>query len=110
MAMCKRKRVWIYCRIACADNFSMQLQVDELRRYAAEHGYIIAGITQEHGNGLSLNRQGLSEVMAAAENGSTDIVLVKCVSRIARHTAHLLEFIRTLREYWVSLESAFGEV
>ncbi len=108
--MCKRKRVWIYCRIAGADSFSMQLQVDELRRYAAERGYIIAGITQEHGNGLSLNRQGLANVATAVENGSTDIVLVKCVSRIARHTAHLLEFIRTLREYGVFLESTFSEV
>lgn len=36
--------------------------------------------------------------------------IVKGASRIARRTDHLLEFIRTLREYGASLESIFGEV
>ena len=108
--MCKRKRAWLYCRIAEIDSFSMRMQVEELRRYAAERGYTIIGVTQEYGNGLSLDRYGLSEVVMAVENNHACIALVKGASRIARRTDHLLEFIRTLLEYGASLESIFGEV
>lgn len=87
----------------------MKLQVEGLRQYAAERSYIVAGITQEYGNGLSLNRRGLLDVLAAVRNGRTDIVLVKSISRIARRTDQLLEFLRFLRGYGISFESTLCE-
>ena len=87
----------------------MQIQIEELRRYAGEHGYIIAGITEEYNNGLSINRSGLAEIVAAAENGKTHIVLVKNVSRITRYGNQLLEFVSRLRSVNVALECTSGE-
>ena len=107
--MCEQNRAWFYCRIAHPSNGSMQMQIEELRRYASEHGYSIAGITEEYGNGLSINRSRLAEIVAAAEDGKVDIVLVKNASRITRFGNQLLKFVSHLRNVNVALECTSGE-
>ena len=98
------KNAWLYCRIAQPDSAAMQMQRNDLRRYAEEHGYAVTGVTQEHGNGLSINRFGLSDVVRAVMNGKATVVLTKNASRIARRSDELAQFIRILRRYDATLE------
>lgn len=76
---------------------------------ADERGHSSAGVTVECCNGLSINRRGIHEVAAALENGKADIVLIKDVSRMARRSIQLLEFIRFLRSRNAPLECITGE-
>ena len=98
------KNAWLYCRIEQSDSNAMQLQRTDLRHYAEEHGYTVAGVTQEYGNGLSINRFGLLDVARAVMNGKATVVLTKNASRIARKSDELTQFIRILWRYGATLE------
>ena len=52
------ERVWIYCRVDGRDTMALEMQQHHLERYAAEHGWTVAGVTAEMCNGLSLMRPG----------------------------------------------------
>ena len=52
-------RVFVYCRVAHDDSFSLEAQAAQLRRYAEQAGYTIIGATAEQGSGLALDRPGL---------------------------------------------------
>ncbi len=96
--------VWIYCRIASPSSAAMRMQVAELRRYAEKRGYAVAGVTQEYGNGLSIDRFGLRNVASAIIQGKATVVLAKDASRIARNSGDLAQFVRLLHEHGVLLE------
>ena len=98
------KNAWLYCRIERTDSDAMQMQRNDLQRYAEEHGYAVAGVTQEYGNGLSINRFGLLDVVRAVMDGKATVVLTKNASRIARKSDELAQFIRILRRYGATLE------
>ena len=90
------KNAWLYCRIEQPDSDAMQMQRSDLRRYADEHGYSVAGVTQEYGNGLSIQRFGLLDVVRAVTDGKAIAVITKNTSRIARRSDELAQFIRIL--------------
>lgn len=98
------KKAWIYCRIANPNSDAMHMQLEELRRYADERGYSVAGITQEYGNGLSLDRFGLMDVARAVTYGKASVVLAKDVSRIARNSGDAAQFVRFLQQHGASLQ------
>ena len=68
-------KAYIYCRVAHDDGFSLELQADELRRYAKQAGYTVVGIAAEYGSGVPLDRPALQEVMEAVLAGKVDVVL-----------------------------------
>ena len=98
------ENVWIYCRVANPNSDAMHMQVSELRRYADEYGYAIAGITQEYSNGLSIDRFGLMDVARAVIQGKATVVLVKSTSRIARNSGDVAQFVRFLQQHGASLQ------
>ena len=77
-------RVFVYCRVAHDDSFSLEAQAAQLRRYAEQAGYTIIGATAEQGSGLTLDRPGLEKVTQAVLDGKVDMLLVNSIDRIGR--------------------------
>ena len=99
----KGLRAFLYCRVAHNDGVSLDLQAAELRCFAEQAGFTIAGEAAEYGSGLTLDRAALKEVTQAVNNGKVDVVLVKSVTRIARDMWRLQEYIDLLAAHDVSL-------
>lgn len=99
----KGLRAFLYCRVAHNDGVTLDLQAAELRRFAEQTGFTIAGEAAEYGGGLTLDRAALKEVTQAVTNGKVDVVLVKNVTRIARDMWRLQEYIDLLAAHGVSL-------
>ncbi|MFT8888189.1 MAG: recombinase family protein [Ethanoligenens sp.] len=95
--------VWIYCRIAPSDDFTVDAQLAELRRYAAHNGYLTVGATAECGSGLALDRPGISEVTEAVRRGRMDTLIVKDLSRIGRGCELIQDYIDFLCRHGVAL-------
>ena len=96
-------RVFFYCRVAHDDGFSLEVQGAELRRYAEQAGYTIVGAADEHGNGLTLDRQALQKVTEAVLAGRVDMVLVKSIDRIGREWGMTQSYIDLLTTHKVKL-------
>lgn len=101
----ENKRVWLYCRIAnqSVEDVAMANQVEYLKRYALERGYLIAGISAEYGTGLTLDRPGLLEITQAVLEKQIDAVLIKNLSRLARSYVLMPEYINFLNDNGVEL-------
>ena len=94
----KGSRVYLYCRVAHNDGFSLKLQKEDLLQFAKQAGFEIVGISAEYAGGRTLDRGGLNEVSQAICSGKADVVLVKSTSRIARDMPQFQEYIRFLDE------------
>ena len=96
-------KVFIYCRVAHNDSFSLEAQETELRRYAAQAGYTIVGAAAEHGSGLTLDRPALQKVTQAVLAGEVELVLIKSIDRIGREWGMTQRYIDLLAEHRVKL-------
>lgn len=106
----EKNRAWLYCRVAHPDLDALELQKAQLTDYAKRHGFTIAGITAEHGSGLDFSRAGLRDVLAAAEDGEADFVLVANLSRLGRDVQKTDGCIHWLRQRDVEVVCADGTV
>ena len=78
------KRVWLYSRVGKESQKEiLEAHLRILTEYANREGFQIAGVTLEIGPGLP-DRDGLDEVLNAAENGKMDYVLIIEYSRLFR--------------------------
>lgn len=93
-------KVFLYCRVAHDDGFSLEAQETELRRYAAQAGYTVIGAAAEHGNGLTLKRPALQKVTQAVLAGEVELVLI---NRIGREWGMTQRYIDLLAEHRVKL-------
>ena len=86
---------------------SLLNQREICRAFAEQHGYIIVGQSFD-GNisGMSFDRRGLDELMAAVDADKIDAVIVKDLSRLGRHRTQTALFIDYLRERQVRVISA----
>ena len=96
-------RVFVYCRVAHDDSFSLEAQAAQLRRYAEQAGYTIIGATAEQGSGLALDRPGLEMVTQAVLAGKVDMVLVNSIDRIGREWGMTQAYIDLLSQHKVKL-------
>ena len=96
-------RVFVYCRVAHDDSFSLGAQAAQLRRYAEQAGYTIIGATAEQGNGLALDRPGLEMVTQAVLAGKVDMVLVNSIDRIGQEWDMTQAYIDLLTHHKVKL-------
>ena len=87
-------KAYIYCRVAHDDGFSLELQADELRRYAKQ---------AEYGSGVTLDRPALQEVTEAVLAGRVDVVLVNSLDRLGRDRSMTKQYIDLLTEHKVKL-------
>ena len=86
-------KAYIYCRVAHDDGFSLELQADELRRYAKQAGY----------TGVTLDLPALQEVTEAVLAGRVDVVLVNSLDRLGRDRSMTKQYIDLLTEHKVKL-------
>ncbi len=96
-------RVFVYCRVAHDDSFSLEAQAVQLRRYAEQAGYTIIGATAEQGSGLTLDRPGLEKVTQAVLADKVDMVLVNSIDRIGREWGMTQAYIDLLTRNKVKL-------
>ncbi|ULJ72440.1 recombinase family protein [Rhizobium gallicum] len=101
------QRAAIYCRVSTADQ-SCERQERDLTAFAARGGYDVAGIFKETGSGAKLDRAERRKIMALAQARQIDVVLVTELSRWGRSTIDLLNTLRELENWKVSVIAMNG--
>ena len=103
-------RVWLYARLSNDDDREMNSLLNQreiCQAFAEQHGYIIVGQSfDDNASGMSFDRRGLDELMAAVDADKIDAVIVKDLSRLGRHRTQTALFIDYLREHQVRVISA----
>src|SRR5882762_1908196 len=83
-------RVGIYCRVS-TDGQSVDLQVNELREYAARREWIVIDEYLDVGvSGAKESRPALNRMMLDARQRKFDILLVWKIDRFGRSLKHLV--------------------
>lgn len=89
----KTERCAILCRVSAdgqkLDGSSLDHQERECRAYAAERGYAVVLFEAEQGSGATLDRPGLTRVLAAIERGEVDVLLSLALDRLSRKQTHV---------------------
>ena len=110
----EQKKAWIYCRVAHNGPDSVKLLEEKRHRleaYAKENGFEIVGCSSDIGSGLTMDRPGLLDFHAAAEDGDTDILLIHSLTRLGCDTDKVTKYWNLLRDLGVSVHTAdCGEV
>lgn len=101
------QRVAIYCRVSTADQ-SCERQERDLTAFAERAGYAIAGIYKETGSGAKLDRVERRKIMALAQARQINAILVTELSRWGRSTIDLLNTLRELESWKVSVIAMNG--
>ncbi|EPJ3943836.1 recombinase family protein [Klebsiella pneumoniae] len=100
-------RAAIYCRVSTADQ-SCERQEFDLRAFAGCAGYDVVGIFKETGSGTKLDRAERKKVLALAQSRQIDAILVTELSRWGRSTLDLLNTLRELENWKVSVIAMNG--
>ena len=110
----EQKKVWIYCRVAHDGPDSaavLAAQKNTREAYAKEHDFEIVGASSDMGSGLTMDRPGLLDFHAAAENRKVDVLLIHSLTRLGRDTDKVTKYWHLLRDLGVSVHTAdCGEV
>lgn len=109
----KSKRAWIYCYIDAPEDThgALKGQHEKLDSYADQMCFTVVGSSHDLGNGLTMNRAGLAELMEAAINGKIDVLIIDSINRIGRDAKQVLEFLHKLNGYGVKFYSTLeGEI
>ncbi|CDM59877.1 recombinase family protein [Sinorhizobium meliloti] len=101
------QRAAIYCRVSTADQ-SCERQERDLATFADRAGYDVAAVFKETGSGAKLDRAERRKVMALAQARKIDAVLVTELSRWGRSTVDLLNTLRELEGWKVSVIAMNG--
>jgi len=73
--------------------------------------FAVVGSSHDLGNGLTLNRPGLTELMQVAIFGKMDVLIIDSINRIGRDSKQVLEFLHKLNGYGVKVYSPLeGEI
>ena len=95
-------RVWLYCRLSNDDDReqnSLQNQRKITLEYARRKGFTVVGESfDDNASGMNFRREGVSQIIRAAEAGQINAVVVKALSRLGRHKTQTALFIDFLRE------------
>lgn len=102
--MDNKKNAWLYCRVASPDDsgHALLMQEELLRQMAEELGFRIVGTTSEVANGHNFPRPGMGEMLAAAEQGDFDTLLVRSYSRLGRGFPTVKAFIDNMNDRGIS--------
>ncbi len=100
-------RAALYARVSTVRHGQdVGLQLDELRQVAAQRGFVVVQEFVDDGiSGAKASRPALDRMMADAQAGRIDVVMVWKLDRLARSLAHLLEIVATLSAAHVSFVS-----
>ncbi len=98
MCHCHLMRTAIYARVSTSHHSQdPQVQLYELREFCSKRGFSIDHEVIDHGfSGGTAQRPGFKELMALANSGKIDLVIVLKLDRLFRSLKHL---ITTLEEF-----------
>lgn len=99
--------VAIYCRVSTIDQ-SCERQERDLTAFADRAGYNVIDIFKETGSGAKLDRAERKKVMALAQARRINAILVTELSRWGRSTIDLLNTLRELENWKVSVIALNG--
>ncbi len=97
-------KVFLYIRVACADQLAAASQREELERYAKDKGYDVAaavaadGISGVHTEGI------MNFLMNEAKRQGIGTILTRDASRISRDASSFMRFERKFRENGIRFE------
>ena len=106
----KRIRVVIYARVSSnkqKEQGDLDRQVELLRRYANEQGYIIVDIITDAGSGLKEERKGLKKLLKMVTDKRIDVVLITYRDRLTRFGYKYLQFF--FEKHGVRIEEVLHE-
>jgi len=99
-------RVALYARVSTCNGQDPEMQLGELREYAARRGWEIAGEYTDHGvSGSKDSRPELDRLMADAHRRKCDVVLVWKLDRFARSLKFLVNSLAELEARGVAFVS-----
>jgi putative DNA-invertase from lambdoid prophage Rac len=101
------QRAALYCRVSTADQ-SCARQERDLTAFAIRADYEVIGVFKETGSGAKLDRAERKKVMALAQRREIDAVLVTELSRWGRSTLDLLNTLKELETWRVSVITMNG--
>ena len=106
-AVARAPRAALYARVSTVRHGQdVGLQLDELRQVAAQRGFVVVQEFVDDGiSGAKASRPALDRMMADAQAGRIDVVMVWKLDRLARSLAHLLEIVAALSAAHVSFVS-----
>ena len=98
-------KVFLYIRVACADQLAAASQREELERYAKDKDYEVAaaavaadGISGVHTEGI------MNFLLNEAKRQGIGTILTRDTSRISRDTSSFMRFERKFRENGIRFE------
>src|SRR5664280_238364 len=99
-------RIALYARVSTLNGQHPEMQLSELREYAARRGWTVTGEYVDEGvSGSKESRPELNRLMADAHSRKFDIVLVWKIDRFGRSLKHLVTALADLDAYGVTFAS-----
>jgi DNA invertase Pin-like site-specific DNA recombinase len=99
-------RIAIYARVSTLHNQNPEMQLAEIREYAARRGWKIAGEYVDVGvSGSKESRPELNQMMKDAHRRRFDAVVCWKLDRLGRSLKHLVTVIEDLAAYGISFVS-----
>lgn len=94
-----KKRAWLYTRVDTQDKNDIALELHEtaLRLYAQKQGYTVVGSSVDAASGNKLDRNGLNQMLEAAQHNGFDVLLIKRYNRICRDTMQAAVYLCQLQ-------------
>ena len=102
----ENKRAALYARVSTLVGQSPEMQLVELREYAARRGWLVVEEYVDHGvSGAKESRPALNRLMTDAKQRRFDVVAVWKIDRFGRSLRHLVNGIAELESLGVSFVS-----
>jgi DNA invertase Pin-like site-specific DNA recombinase len=94
-------RVALYARVSTLNSQDPEMQLVELREYAARRGWqIVEEFTDQGVSGCKESRPALNRLMGDAYRRRFDAVLVWKIDRFGRSLKHLVNALAELAAHW----------
>ena len=100
------KRVALYARVSTLAGQSPEMQLVELREYAARRAWLVIEEYVDHGvSGVKESRPALNRLMADAKQRRFDVIAVWTIDRFGRSLRHLVNSLAELENLGLSFVS-----
>lgn len=98
-------KVALYARTSTVDKQDPEMQLRDLRQYAAARGFTVSKEYVDRMSGTTTRRPALDELMADARRGGFQAVMVWRFDRMGRSTVHLIQCMEEFRSLGVDFIS-----
>src|SRR5207247_9599446 len=99
------ERVALYARVSTLLGQSPEMQLVELREYAARRGWLVIGEYVDRASGIKESRPALNRLMTDARRRKFDMIVVWKVDRFGRSLKHLVNALAELESLGVAFVS-----